>query len=81
MRRTGGVPAAMMPSSRPQRESWSTPPRISAWVESVSEPARALVEEQRPQPAPGEQHGGGGAGRPGADDDDVVEVAGLQGRR
>src|SRR5919197_7646 len=38
VRRTGGVPAAMTASSRPQRLSWRTPPRISACVDSVSAP-------------------------------------------
>ena len=38
VRRTGGVPAATIRSSRPQRWSCSTPPRISAWVDRVSAP-------------------------------------------
>jgi quercetin dioxygenase-like cupin family protein len=33
-----GVPAVMISSSRPHRDSWSTPPRISACVERVSLP-------------------------------------------
>jgi hypothetical protein len=35
-----GVPASTTLSSRPQRCSCSTPPRISAWVDKVSVPGR-----------------------------------------
>jgi hypothetical protein len=38
--RTGGVPASMTRSSTPHRDSRTTLPRMSAWVDSVSAPYR-----------------------------------------
>ena len=56
-------------SSSPQRASWSTPPRIRPWVDSVSVPVAGPVEAQHVQAGLGEQHRGRrGAGHPRADD-------------
>ena len=56
-----------------------TPPRISAWVESVSAPSAPRSTTSTSSPRAGEQHGGGGAGGAGADDDDVVGVPSRSG--
>ena len=71
-RLTGGVPAAMTPSRRPQRLSWSTPPRSSAWVESGSELASPRSIKTVRQTAAGQQHRSCSAGRSCADHDDIV---------
>ena len=64
-----------MRGSRPHRDSWSTPARIRACVDRVSEPYAATVEHGDPSAGPGQQHRGRGAGHPAADDHDVVVVS------
>src|SRR6476659_690986 len=46
-----GVPAATTWSSRPQRCSWTTAPRISAWVERVSVPVGLRSSTSTSSPA------------------------------
>ena len=48
--RMGGAPLATTSSSRPQRASWTTPPRAMAWVDSVSlgSSARSTTTTSRP---------------------------------
>ena len=70
--RMAGAPVASTSSSRPQRDSWTTPPRTREWVDVVSLGQSGAVDECDVVPCSGQEQGGRCSGAPGADDDDVV---------
>ena len=69
--RTGGAPLSRTSSSSPHRDSCTTPPRTSEWVDVVSLGSWAGPREDVVAGS-GQEHRGRCPGGPGPDDDDVV---------